>query len=66
MTDIRREGTWVWESTWKLPSSYLHWNSGQPDNANDEDCMVYGGKWKSAWIDWPCSNLAYAICEAQP
>lgn len=67
LTDTRREGTWVWESTWKFPSSYLHWSGGQPDNyLNNEDCMMYGGSYKSAWNDGICSDLAFAICEAQP
>ncbi len=67
MTDIRRERTWVWESTWKFPSSYLHWSTGEPSNTNNnENCMLYGGYWKSAWNDHVCSTLAFAICEAQP
>ena len=42
-------------------SSYSNWRSGEPNNANNEDCgaMYTGGDWN----DLPCSTAVASVCE---
>ena len=70
MTDSRREGTWVWESSMTVlkAGDYTNWFPGRPSYVanNVEDCMLYGGSYLQFWGDINCATLARAICEAQP
>ncbi len=70
MTDSRREGTWVWESSMTVLTAgdYTNWFPGRPSYVanNAEDCMLYGGGYLQFWGDVPCTNGYRAICEAQP
>jgi C-type lectin domain family 10 protein A len=70
MTDSRREGTWVWESSMTVLTvgDYTNWFPGRPNAVgnNAEDCMLYGGNFYQYWGDVNCATLARAICEAQP
>jgi C-type lectin domain family 10 protein A len=71
MTDTRRDGSWVWESTMTLLSAgnYTHWFPGRPIRAinNVDDCMMYGGDtFFNFWGDINCGTLARGICEVKP
>nr|CAH0105666.1 unnamed protein product [Daphnia galeata] len=68
LTDTRRDGTWVWESSMTVPD-YTNWYPKRPNTAvsNVDDCMLYGGAtYLNFWGDIICSTLAHAVCEAQP
>jgi len=71
MTDSRREGAWVWESSMTVlnrTSDYTNWFPGRPSVVanNVDDCMLYGGGYLQFWGDVPCANGYRAICELQP
>lgn len=68
LTDTRRDGTWLWESSMTV-AVYTNWFPGRPNTAasNTDDCMVYGGaKFLTFWGDTTCGTMAHAICEAHP
>uniref|UniRef100_A0A0P5WBP0 C-type lectin ctl-mannose binding n=2 Tax=Daphnia magna TaxID=35525 RepID=A0A0P5WBP0_9CRUS len=68
LTDTRREGTWLWESSMTVPV-YTNWAPARPDpyDTNIDDCMIYGGiRFLTFWGDIKCVTMARAICEAQP
>jgi hypothetical protein len=58
-------GTWIGgndsdnEGTWVLPDgsamTYFNWNTGEPNNAGDEDCIVIGSD--GLWFDGPCNSV---------
>ncbi|XP_012921231.1 low affinity immunoglobulin epsilon Fc receptor [Heterocephalus glaber] len=59
--DIEGEFTWMDGS----PLDYSNWQSGEPNNAQGEDCVVMqgSGQWNDAfcrtWLDaWVCEQLA--------
>ena len=59
-TDKDKEGHFEWVSgaTW----SYTNWNSGEPNNIGDEDCVEL--KKPDAWNDIPCSgSYAKPLCQ---
>ncbi|XP_057367465.1 uncharacterized protein LOC130688500 [Daphnia carinata] len=71
LTDTRRDGSWLWESTMTLLSNgnYTNWFPGRPltQESDQFNCMLYGGStYLTFWGDVNCSSLANAICEAQP
>ncbi|XP_046449488.1 uncharacterized protein LOC124197944 [Daphnia pulex] len=69
LTDTRREGTWLWESSMTIPE-YTNWYPGRPSSvaSNTDDCMAYGGAtFLTFWGDVNCATtMAHAVCEAQP
>lgn len=58
-TDETVETTWTWVSgeTW----SYTNWNSGEPNNSNNEDYLTIGTT--GGWNDWNSTGTAYYIVE---
>ncbi|EFX88108.1 hypothetical protein DAPPUDRAFT_221337 [Daphnia pulex] len=69
LTDTRRDGTWLWESSMTVPADYTNWYPKRPNTAvnNVDDCMAYGGAtYLNFWGDIACTTMAHAICEAQP
>jgi hypothetical protein len=56
-TDEVVEGQWRWVTN--EPVTYTNWNSGEPNNAGDEDYaqFVTGGRWN----DLPNTSLPYVI-----
>nr|CAH0111987.1 unnamed protein product [Daphnia galeata] len=69
LTDTRRDGTWLWESSMTVPADYTNWFPKRPNTAvnNVDDCMLYGGAtFLNFWGDIVCSTLAHAVCEAHP
>jgi len=59
--DIQTEGTWHWSHG---SSSYINWNSSQPDNWSNEDCAQDNFNGTGRWNDLPCSYGLYFICES--
>ena len=68
LTDTRRDGTWLWESSMTIPD-YTNWYPKRPNTVvnNVDDCMLYGGAtYLTFWGDIACTTTAHAICEAHP
>ena len=65
-TDISVEGKWIWESTGvNLSTGYSNWASGEPNNAENEDCLgTLSTRYPQGWLDFDCSISHEAICEA--
>lgn len=73
--DTAVEGVWRWSSGPEagqqyasggagVSGSYVNWAGGQPDNANNEDCMHFYVHWPNLWNDVPCSwpsNDGYVV-----
>ena len=57
LTDEVTEGTWRWVTG--EPYSWSYWNSGEPNNSNNEDYtqFVGGGRWN----DLPNMSLPYVL-----
>ena len=67
LTDIAKEGEWIWQSTNASVTSYINWLPGQPDNyAGDQDCMRLNWGTTLQWDDWACSGQLEGICEQHP
>jgi len=65
LTDSQNEGVYKWGDGTAL--SYAAWNAGEPNNANNEDCieMAAAGEWK--WNDVKCaSSNVKPMCEITP
>ena len=46
--------------------AYRNWRYGEPNNWQDEDCVVLSmglGADKRQWVDGSCSNSVRAICK---
>lgn len=60
-TDAHKEGDWRWLDGTEL--LYKHWQDGQPDDWQNEDCLeirnVYGNKWN----DRTGEALHWFVCE---
>ena len=60
-TDSAQEGTFVWSdgTAW----TYQNWNSGEPNNLGNEDCVI--SKWKTIgkWNDRKCTHVTAYLCE---
>jgi hypothetical protein len=56
--DRTTEGAWSWASG---ASTYTNWATGEPNNANNEDCATTT---PSGWNDVPCTTSYRFICES--
>uniref|UniRef100_A0A182NPC3 C-type lectin domain-containing protein n=1 Tax=Anopheles dirus TaxID=7168 RepID=A0A182NPC3_9DIPT len=56
-TDIGIEGQFVWIGLNKkiTSSSYTNWNTGEPNNQDNEDCVVIGYNAGVSWNDVKCN-----------
>jgi len=62
-TDKLTEGVWEWVS--HGGSSYLNWNSGEPNNSGNEDyAVLYAGT--GFWNDAGSATRAYAVIDFVP
>ncbi|XP_078614388.1 uncharacterized protein LOC144883667 [Branchiostoma floridae x Branchiostoma japonicum] len=62
LADRRKEGVWEWVDGTPL-GGYSAWGPGEPNNDNDEDCVLYyDGK---TWNDDKCSSAKKFICEVK-
>lgn len=57
LTDEQTEGVWKWVTG--EPYSWSYWNSGEPNNAGNEDYIQFvgGGRWN----DLPNTSLPYVL-----
>merc|ERR1711971_485375 len=53
LNDFVQEGQFVWGSDYK-GLDYTNWYKGEPDNHNNEDCVVLLGYLAFAWADMQC------------
>ncbi|KAM7331502.1 hypothetical protein ACRRTK_008210 [Alexandromys fortis] len=61
LSDIRKEGKWVWMDGSPLQWSFMkYWNKGEPNNAGEEDCAEFK---VDGWNDVPCTVEKYWICK---
>ena len=56
--DVDEEGSWKW--TDGSPFDFTFWDSGEPNNSGNEDCMHHG--WNGKWNDAPCSRTNTFLC----
>ena len=66
LNDIQNENSFQWTSGYS--ASYINWNTGEPNNVGNEDCVhIYGTDSISAprWNDMPCLNEIYFVCEVR-
>ncbi|XP_060744781.1 CD209 antigen-like protein C [Tachysurus vachellii] len=62
LSDTDAEGRWKWVDTTRLTTAY--WQSGEPNNLGDEDCVeIFGNQLKKGWNDRQCSVKMLWICE---
>ena len=65
LNDLASEGVWVWTDGHAVgPEDYLHWNGGEPNNANNEDCAHFWAN-NGTWNDLPCDRPLGVLCEAR-
>jgi len=65
LNDQASEGSWKWcDGT---PAPWLNWNSGEPNNSGNEDCMhLYhypGQPYDKKWNDANCGSAYPFLCE---
>ena len=53
-----------WETPDRKATAYTQWNSGEPNNVNNEDCVEQRSSGK--WNDLPCSHKHPFICQFEP
>ncbi len=61
LNDIETEGTFVWDSG--LNSGFNVWGNGEPDNFEDEDCVIMDSSNDYLWADKDCFSSNAYICE---
>lgn len=54
------EGSWKW--TTREPWSYNVWDTGEPSNSGNEDCLVFLGD-RDRWNDSNCGSSYELVCE---
>ncbi|XP_035671951.1 glycine-rich cell wall structural protein 1.0-like [Branchiostoma floridae] len=65
LTDVKKEGTFVWEDGEEL-GGFSDWWWGEPNNepGDDADCVrMKSAAWLKTWKDTPCQRLHKVICE---
>ena len=62
LTDAIIEGVWKWKSNGSL-ATFTDWESGQPDNNGDEDCVELYPSNSWHWNDASCTTNHYPLCE---
>ncbi|XP_041665602.1 hepatic lectin-like [Cheilinus undulatus] len=70
LTDMQREGTWMWADGSPLDKNLTFWSKGEPDNwtgSDGEDCARMGEKGgaeeNKSWFDKSCRLPHKYICE---
>ncbi|KAL9974664.1 hypothetical protein ACROYT_G011727 [Oculina patagonica] len=60
--DIDSEGAWVWEDgeSW---GGFTSWNSGEPNNDYNEDCLVMIYSLAGNWNDLDCGAARAFVCK---
>lgn len=63
--DVAAEGTWVWDDG--HTGTYTHWDAGEPNNQNTENCGLLDADPAAragAWLDGRCSTDQMCLCSA--
>ena len=64
LNDRDQEGVYTWSSGESV--NYLNWGIGEPENAEDDDCVELNAFGNETWNEVSCTeNLRY-ICEVSP
>ena len=62
MNDLENEGSMVWSHG--SPVTYENWLINEPnDSDGSENCVIFGAAQNRTWLDFPCSYLAFFVCE---
>lgn len=61
VSDIQREGQFVTLSDARKPR-YSNWLKGEPNNVNNEDCLLYGIG-RGGWNDGNCESKVNYVCK---
>ena len=65
-SDEGKEGHFMWDNGGQpISPGYTNWGPGQPDNAANEDCILYGPS-GFMWNDIGCNHLLGGVCEEHP
>ncbi|CAM9994962.1 unnamed protein product, partial [Heterosigma akashiwo] len=59
LNDESTEGTYVWADDTSV--DYTNWNSGEPNNSGDEDCVEMTSS--GGWNDQSCSTTQGYVCQ---
>ena len=62
LDDITQEGTFVWEHSGQNLSYSEAWKVGEPNDRNNEDCVV---QHRGNWSDAECDQVYNYICEME-
>ena len=60
LSDVRKEGKWVYVDGTTLPLKSPMWNSGEPNGGTRESCGTIRGL--KNWNDLPCSKILPFMC----
>ena len=62
LNDISQEGIYKWVNEEDLTAGKTFWNSGEPNQSGDEDCIEFLGHLGGKWNDLRCSWQRKYIC----
>ncbi|KAJ8337074.1 hypothetical protein SKAU_G00382940 [Synaphobranchus kaupii] len=64
LSDQYEEGTWIWSDGTRAISEgdFLRWNSGEPNNSGNENCVHSNFGGESNWNDIACDGQYPSIC----
>ncbi|VDI68489.1 Hypothetical predicted protein [Mytilus galloprovincialis] len=67
LTDVVIQNEWTWiDSGRELSNMYSHWEKGQPDSRQSENCGILWHSTGFTWHDDFCSDkVAFFICEKE-
>ncbi|XP_078495649.1 hepatic lectin-like [Ciona intestinalis] len=65
LTDIDKEGEWIWDDWTPVASQQMRWKEGEPNDSNrKENCVV--SEIQKGWFDMQCNlngKKFYTLCE---
>ena len=61
LSDTTKEGTYVWESGREL--NINKWNSGEPNNSGNEDCVHFTKEHNGGLKDVQCHIKSEVVCQ---
>ena len=69
LSDRKKEGQWIWETSRKV-ASYTKWNPGEPNDksgrSTQSDCaLIWRYKHLETWDDRNCDAKKYFVCERE-